>query len=323
MGSACTVPSCCKSPAEVEENIVTSTSNYTMPEPRNATTSPHQCEPTISGEESKEGSPQNRWFRRLFCRIKKGWFGSKVLPESERNVHASLCSMITAVTCTDSDDAKSVRKTSVAACPCCGEYFEVPQLVEHVPRCKEVSRLKAEELWLKDGSPSSSVIGVADCMEDPSVCDRELCPTCLEEFSVLELLNHAEKCREEELRTCADVEYSLEDARLTIEDDWNVRSLASSTKTREGSADREAEDSNGLISPPYSYYDCEEQCLYCLKMFAVSVLVEHACNCASRHEVRYFYENIPWKVEAEMSTGIGRTNTWAEILVITLINSVQ
>lgn len=115
--------------------------------------------------------------------------------------------MITALTCTDSDDAKSVRKTSVAACPCCGEYFEVPQLVEHVPRCKEVSRLKAEELWLKDGSPSSSVLG--------------------------------------------------------------------------------------LISPPYSYCDCEEQCLYCLKMFAVSVLVEHACNCASHHEVRYFYENIP------------------------------
>lgn len=69
--SACTVPSCCKSPAEIEENIVTSTSNYTMPEPRNATTSPHQCEPTISREESKEGSLQNRWFRRLFCRIKK------------------------------------------------------------------------------------------------------------------------------------------------------------------------------------------------------------------------------------------------------------
>ena len=38
-----------------------------------------------------------------------------------------------------------------------------------------------------------------------------------------------------------------------------------------------------------SYHDCEEQCMYCLKMFAVSVLVEHACNCTGRHEVSYSF----------------------------------
>ena len=139
-----------------------------MPEPRNATTAHRQCEPTISRVESKEE-----------CR-----FGSKDRSESERNVHASQCSMITAVTCTDSDDAKSVRKISVVACSYCRGFFEVPQLVEHVPRCKAVS---------------------------PGL-------------------------------------------------EW--------------------------MSSQYSY--CEEQCLYYLKMFAVSVLVEHACDCASRQEVRYF-----------------------------------
>ena len=73
---------------------------------------------------------------------------------------------------------------------------------------------------------------------------------------------------------------------LTIEDDRSVLSLPSSAKTREESTDRKAEDSPGLEwTSQYSY--CEEQCLYCLKMFAVSVLVEHACDCASRQEVSF------------------------------------
>ena len=539
-----------------------------MPEPRNATTAP-----TTSREESKEGCT----------------FGSKVLSESERIVHASRCSMTTAVTCTDSDDARSVRKSSIAACSYCGAYFEVTQLVEHVPRCKEVSRLKAEELSLKNGSPSTPVIGglgAADSVEDPSVGDKGLCHNCRQEFSLLELFNHADECKEEPLSASSDEESSLENAevledssdgeksvencvsndgkdgigdegfgscvsfdreegkgdghfslndndkcgdvyeqipvriteadhdvdggsafddvkshedrkdheegeafhevsdvddesdvidlkgmifdgshhddeynsdigsisdasenfeydegdvkgyesssfcsgngssdndcfdvvvnseatvfseefeqcpncqeffplpylvdhalnctsgvsdlnkaiqtataedplsvspatessivssdcpfctlklpdvlmrthlpkcerryflksrgeasstleesdpevlpehltqmddlstRLTNEDDWSVLALASSTKTTGESTDTEAEDSNGLMSPPYSYYDCEEQCLYCMKMFAVSVLVEHACNCTSRHEVRCFHENV-------------------------------
>lgn len=75
--------------------------------------------------------------------------------------------------------------------------------------------------------------------------------------------------------------------RLTIKDDWSALSLPSSAKTRERSTDRKAEDSPGLewMSSQYSY--CEEQCLYCLKMFAVSVLVEHVCDCASRQEATY------------------------------------
>ena len=178
-----------------------------MPEPRNATTVP-----TTSREESKEGCT----------------FGSKVLSGSERIVHASQCSMITAVTCTDSDDAKSVRKTSIEACSYCGECFEVTQLVEHVLRCKEVSRLKAEELFLKNGSPSSPVIGglgAADCVEDPSEGDKGLCHNCQHEFSLLEPFNHADECREEQLSASSDEESSLENAEVLVDSSDDEKSV--------------------------------------------------------------------------------------------------
>ena len=206
--SACTVASY-KSPAEIEENTVTSTCNFSMPEPRNATTIPQQCEPTISREEYKEGCT----------------FGSKVLPASERILHTSQCSMITAVTCTDADDAKSVRKTSIVSCSYCGEHFEVPQLVEHVPRCKDVSRLKAEEVSPKDGSPSSPVIGGADCVEDPSVGDKRFFSKCRQEFSLLELLNHTDECREDALSTRSDEKSSLEDARDPVDSSDDEQSI--------------------------------------------------------------------------------------------------
>jgi len=187
---------------KIQEKIVTKISN-SSPEQRqlllgshnegDGFTSPHQCEPTISREESKE--------RCTFC--------SKVLPVSELIAHASECSKMSAVPRTDCGDAENMRE----ACPYCGGYFEVLELVEHVTRCSEVSRLKAEEVSLNDSSPSSSVTGAADCVEDPSVGDRELCPKCRREFSVLELLNHADECKEEPLSTSSDVESSLEDAR--------------------------------------------------------------------------------------------------------------
>lgn len=126
--------------------------------------SPHQCEPTISREESKE--------RCTFC--------SKVLPVSELIVHASECSKMSAVPRTDSDDAENIHE----ACPYCGTYFEVLELVEHVTRCSKVSRLKVEEVPLKDSYPfSSSVTGATDCVDDPSVAERESCvPNADESF---------------------------------------------------------------------------------------------------------------------------------------------
>ena len=192
----------CESRDKMEGKTVTKISN-SSPEQRqlllrshnedNGFTSPHQCEPTISREESKE--------RCTFC--------SKVLPVSELIVHASECSRMSAVPRTDSD-TEDMRE----ACPYCGIYFEVLYLVEHVTRCSNVSRLKAEEVSLKDSSPSSSpVTGAADCVDDPSLGDRELCPKCRREFPVLELLNHADECKEDPLSASSDVESSLEDAK--------------------------------------------------------------------------------------------------------------
>ena len=156
-------------------------------------TSPHQCEPTISREESKE--------RCTFC--------SKVLPVSELIVHVFECSRTSAVPRTDSDDAENIRE----ACPYCGTYFEVLELVEHATRCSKVSRLKVEKVPLKESYPfSSPVTGAADCVDDPLVGDRELCPKCRREFSLLELINHADECKEQ-LSTSSDVESFLENAK--------------------------------------------------------------------------------------------------------------
>lgn len=203
--STCTVTSC-ESRGKIEENTVTKISN-SSPEQRqlllgshngdDGSTSLHQCEPSISREESKE--------RCTFC--------SKVLPVSELIVHASECSKMSAVPRADSDDAENMCE----ACPYCGEYFEVLELVEHVTHCKDLCRIKAEEVSMKDGSPSSPVTGAADCVEDPSVGDRELCPKCRREFSLLELLNHATECKEESLSTRSDVESSLEDAKDPVD----------------------------------------------------------------------------------------------------------
>lgn len=172
--------------------------------------SPHQCEPTISREESKE--------RCTFC--------SKVLPVSELIVHASECSKMSAVPRTDSDDAENIHE----ACPYCGTYFEVLELVEHVTRCSKVSRLKVEEVPLKDSYPfSSPVTGATDCVDDPSVAERELCPKCRREFSLLELINHADECKEQ-LSTSSDVESFLENAKdlvssVASENDKGVKNV--------------------------------------------------------------------------------------------------
>ena len=187
--SASTVNTNCESRGKIEENTITKISNSSLEHSRlllgsdnedAGFTSPHQCEPTISREESKE--------RCTFC--------SKVLPVSELIAHSVECSKMSAVPRTDADDTENMYE----ACPYCGKYFEVLELVEHVICCKEVSRLKAEEISLKDGSPSSPVIGAVDCGEKPSVGDGEL-------------LNHADECKEEPLSTSSDVVSPREDAK--------------------------------------------------------------------------------------------------------------
>jgi len=101
-------------------------------------------------------------------------------------------------------------------------------------------------------------------------------------------------------------------ARTMVKDEGAVKRLESSTKTSDESSksssskaakledaaddndDDEREEGETQVSLKKttssldSYQDCEEQCMYCLKMFAVSVLVEHVCSCAERYEVRAF-----------------------------------
>ena len=62
----------------------------------------------------------------------------------------------------------------------------------------------------------------------------------------------------------------------------------------DGVDDKETDESKGVVlkrttSSLDSYHDCEEQCVYCLKMFALSVLVEHASVCSSLQLVKYLY----------------------------------
>lgn len=199
---ATTVNTSRESRGKIEENIVTETSKSSHEQGQlllvshnedDGFTSPHQSEPAISREESKE--------RCTFC--------SKVLPVSELIVHASECSKMSAVPRTDSDDAENTREP----CPYCGKYFEVVELVEHVASCKEVSRLKAEEVSLEDNSSSPPVTVTANYGDVPSVGDTELCPKCRREFYLLELLSHADECKEEPLSTSSDeVESLMEDA---------------------------------------------------------------------------------------------------------------
>lgn len=204
---ATTVNTSCESRGKIEENIMTETSKSSpeqgqlLPVSHNEDdgfTSPHQSEPAISREESKE--------RCTFC--------SKVLPVSELIDHASQCSKMSAVPRTDSDDAENTHEP----CPYCGKYFEVVDLVEHVASCKEVSRLKAEEVSLEDGSPSPPVTVAANYGDVPSVGDTELCPKCRREFYWLELLSHADECKEEPLSTSSGEEESfMEDANDPVD----------------------------------------------------------------------------------------------------------
>ena len=251
-----------KSPAEIEENTATSTSNYSMPEPRNATIAPLRRKPTISREESKEDCT----------------FGSKVLD-----------AVVNSETTVGSEEFES--------CPNCHELFPLPALVDHAPKCTgSVSDLNKTIKTATTTGPLS-VSPPTDCPTVSYAC--QFCGMILPENL---MSKHYPKCERKNFPLSrGEWSCTVEESdgavlpRLTIEDDWSVHSLASLKNTSDDSADKEAEHSNGLewISSPYSYYDCEKQCLYCLKMFAVSELVEHACNCASRHEVRYFHENVP------------------------------
>ena len=189
----------------------------------------------------------------------------------------------------------TVGSEEFESCPNCHELFPLPDLVDHAPKCTGIVSDLNKTIKTATTTGPLSVSPPTDCPTVSYAC--QFCGMILPENL---MSKHYPKCERKNFpRSRGEGSCTVEESdasvlpRLTIEDDWSVHSLASPTKTSSESTDRE--DSTGLewISSPYSYYDCEEQCLYCLKMFAVSELVEHACNCASRHEVRYFHENVP------------------------------
>jgi len=179
-------------------------------------------------------------------------------------------------------------------CPHCHDVFPLPYLVDHAHNCTgSVLELnKAIKTAIATGPLSISP--PTEC----SIASYDLPKKLMSKPYPKWERKHFPKSRSKGTSTVEEfqddpavlpehlIQMNDLSTRWTIEDDWSTHSLATSRTTKNESTDRQAEDSKGLewISSPCSYYDCEEQCLYCLQMFAVSVLVEHACNCPSRQE---------------------------------------
>ena len=120
---------------------------------------------------------------------------------------------------TDSEDPDGVKE----ACPYCANYFDVLALVEHVDQCKNLSMIKAVEISREDCSQSSLSDPGSDCAsrseDDSPMRDKELCPKCQGEFSLLELLSHADKCQGEVRKTGSGLESLRTDIREHINSD--------------------------------------------------------------------------------------------------------
>lgn len=118
----------------------------------------------------------------------------------------------------DSTDLES-DEVENEACPYCGTFFDVLELVEHVILCENLSSVKAVEISREDDCPFSPEVGISDCMGETSASDRELCPKCRQEFSLLELFNHAAECREDQPRVSQQEDFNdLPDANNADKD---------------------------------------------------------------------------------------------------------
>ena len=162
-----------------------------------------RSQPTLEKEESKE--------RCTFC--------SGLFPVPELVIHVSTCSKTSGMASTDSEDPDSVKE----ACPYCANYLDVLALVEHVDQCKNLSMIKAVEISREDSSQSSLSDPGSDCAsrseDDSPMGDKELCPKCQGEFSLLELLSHADKCLGEVRKSGSDSESLRTDIREHINSD--------------------------------------------------------------------------------------------------------
>ena len=162
-----------------------------------------RSQPTLEKEESKE--------RCTFC--------AGLFPVPELVIHVSTCSNTSAMASTDSEDPDGVKE----ACPYCANYLDVLALVEHVDQCKNLSMIKAVEISREDCSQSSLSDPGSDCSsrseDDSPMGDKELCPKCEREFSLLELLSHADKCLGAVRKTGSGLETLRTDIREHINND--------------------------------------------------------------------------------------------------------
>ena len=196
-----------------------------------------RSQPTLEKEECKE--------RCTFC--------AGLFPVPELVIHVSTCSKTSAMASTDSEDPDGVKE----ACPYCANYFDVLALVEHVDQCKNLSMIKAVEISREDCSQSSLSDPGSYCAsrseDDSSMGDKELCPKCQGEFSLLELFSHADKCLGEVRKTGS----GLESLRTDIWEHINSDDIL----------DREIESEKGVGDCPYrerksieNHRSVEEEC---------------------------------------------------------------
>ena len=267
-------------------NEATRTSNYTIAEPRNG------CFDVVVNSEATTGSAE---FER--CPHCHDVFPLPYLVDHAHNCTGSVTARNGCFDVVVNSEA-TTGSAEFERCPHCHDVFPLPYLVDHAHNCTgSVLELnKAIKTAIATGPLSISP--PTEC----SIASYDLPKKLMSKPYPKWERKHFPKSRSKGTSTVEEfqddpavlpehlIQMNDLSTRWTIEDDWSTHSLATSRTTKNESTDRQAEDSKGLewISSPCSYYDCEEQCLYCLQMFAVSVLVEHACNCPSRQEVKYF-----------------------------------
>lgn len=224
---------------------------------------------------------------------------------------------------TSEDDAES---DEFEFCPNCRKLFHLSHLIEHASTC--TTGLSASETTLdstktcsgtsiSSGASTTTPVVFSDCAH----CGVRLpvdvmafhYPRCAKLYAAKRKRDSGEGCRRSEESDPADTPGPFDridnlSSRVTLKDETKEKRPASASKTSTLSSfstvsktevgslagdSREAEKITKVVlkrssSSLESYQDCEEQCMYCLKMFAVGVLVEHASACAT-NTVKYFH----------------------------------
>ena len=206
-------------------------------------------------------------------------------------------------------------------CPKCRKLFHLSLLVEHAAKCSVVSldvqttgETKTE--FSNSTTPSESSTAAPIVFSDCSVCGVRLpvhmmgihYPRCKKRRAS----NKGSECssqssesdpadftgqtgvRIDNLRSRVTVEDEKDEAHPGCKSGEWPSSFVTKVISSTGSSVREAGKLEGIslkrtFSSLDSYHNCEEQCIYCFKMFAVNVLVEHVEACATLNKVRCFY----------------------------------